>query len=167
MTHYSPTMAALLFNLVTLICSLFSMAVRADSSSGCIGGCGQDLILYMTVQSQGILTLSFDPSQSMEKCIRILATNTDAGYLPGWITQYKDHFYSVSRTEYPTASSVDGGVFAFFAFDKRGNHHSKLDLLNSVSSGGQGGVYVDVSRDGRTVSVANMFVSLDSLGGNR
>jgi 6-phosphogluconolactonase (cycloisomerase 2 family) len=115
------------------------------------------------VQSQGILTLAFNPSQPVDESIRILATNTDVGYLPGWITQYEDNFYSVSRTEYPTPSSVDGGVFAFHV--KEGNdRHSQLDHLNSISSGGQGAVYVDVSRDGRTISVANMFVILESDG---
>lgn len=149
-------MAALLFNLITLICSFCSVVVRAASSHECIGGCSQDLILYMTVQSRGILTLSFDPSKSVDDSIRILSTNTDAGYLPGWITQYKDNLYTVSRTQYPTLSSVDGGVFAFHRAEDDG--HSNLERLNSVSSGGQGGVYVDVSRDGRTISVANMFV---------
>lgn len=151
-------MAALLLHLLGLVCmSLLPMAAGAESRDECIGGCGQDLILYMTVQSRGILTLSFNPSQSADDSIRILATNTDAGYTPGWITQYKESFYSVSRTEYPTPSSIDGGVFAFHKRDGN-DRHSNLDLLNSVSSGGQGAVYVDVSRDGRTISIANMFV---------
>lgn len=150
-------MAARLFNFVALVCfSSCSVAVRAASSPACIGDCGQGLILYMTVQSRGILTLSFNPSKSVDESIRILSTNTDAGYLPGWITQYKDDFYTVSRTEYSTPSSIDGGVFAFHRTEDDGQ--SNLERLNSVSSGGQGGVYVDVSRDGRTISVANMFV---------
>jgi 6-phosphogluconolactonase (cycloisomerase 2 family) len=153
-------MAALLFHLVGLVyISLFSLAAGAAYRDECIGGCGEDLFLYMTVQSQGVLTLSFNPSQSVDDSIRILATNTDAGYSPGWITQYKENFYSVSRTQYPTLSSIDGGVFAFHK--REGNaRHSNLDLLNSVSSGGRGAVHVDVSRDGRTISIANMFVIL-------
>ncbi|KAF7180789.1 hypothetical protein CNMCM7691_010080 [Aspergillus felis] len=156
-------MAALLFRLVGLVyISLFSLAAGAACRDECIGGCGEDLILYMTVQSQGVLTLSFNPSQSVDDSIRILATNTDAGYSPGWITQYKENFYSVSRTQYPTLSSVDGGVFAFHK--REGNaRHSNLDLLNSVSSGGRGAVYVDVSRDGRTISIANIDGSTVSI----
>lgn len=151
-------MAALLFRFVGLVfISLFSVTAGAAYRDECSGDCSQDLTLYMTVQSQGILTLSFNPSHSVDDSIRLLATNTDSGYSPGWITQYKDNFYSVSRTQYPTSSSVDGGVFAFRK-GERIDHHSNLDILNSVSSGGRGAVYVDVSRDGRTISVANMFV---------
>lgn len=153
-------MVALFSYLLSLVCiSLCSVTDRETSTDACIGDCGQDLTLYMTAQSRGILTLAFNPSQPVDDSIRILATNTDAGYLPGWITQYKDNFYSVSRTEYPTPGSIDGGVFAFSI--KEGNYrHSNLVPLNSVSTGGQGGVYADVSRDGQTISVANMFVIL-------
>jgi 6-phosphogluconolactonase (cycloisomerase 2 family) len=107
----------------------------------------------MALQSKGILTLSFDPSRPVTDSIQILETNTNAGFMPGWITQYHEHFYSVSRTEFPTPNSVLGGVFAF---QKSGD--TNLTLLNYVDSGGQGAVYTDVSRDGRTISVANMSV---------
>jgi 6-phosphogluconolactonase len=82
--------------------------------------------------------------------------------MPGWLTTRNDKIYSVSRTGYPTHSSVDCGVFAF---QKRhaqegqrvtAESNYSLGLLNNTSTGDKGGVACDVSRDGRTIGVASM-----------
>ncbi|KAK9327564.1 Lactonase, 7-bladed beta-propeller-domain-containing protein [Lipomyces starkeyi] len=65
-------------------------------------------ILYVALQSRGILTLSFDPSKSVQTSLEILDTNTDAGFMPGWLKDGGDRIYSVSRTHFPTNASVSG-----------------------------------------------------------
>lgn len=151
-------MTSLLFRLICLIWASLCLAEFNSSAqqqhSRDPFSC--DVVLYMALQSTGIVTLSFDPSRPVADSIQIVETNTHAGFMPGWITQYGNDFYSVSRTEFPTSNSVHGGVFAF----RRSGPGigANLTLLNSVDSGGQGAVYTDVSRDGRIISVANMSV---------
>ncbi|ODQ70634.1 hypothetical protein LIPSTDRAFT_5409 [Lipomyces starkeyi NRRL Y-11557] len=65
-------------------------------------------ILYVALQSRGILTLSFDPSKSVQTSLEILDTNTDAGFTPGWLKDGGDRIYSVSRTHFPMNASVSG-----------------------------------------------------------
>lgn len=119
-------------------------------------------ILYAALQSTGILTITFDPFKPAATSLQIIDVNVDGGVMPGWLTSHNDKIYSVSRTDYPSNSSAEGGVFGF---QKRysqegqraaaGNNYS-LALLNNASTGGEGGVACDVSRDGRTIGVANM-----------
>jgi hypothetical protein len=94
--------------------------------------------------------------------LQIIDVNTDGGVMPGWLTTHNDKIYSVSRTDYPANSSVNGGVFAFqkhYAQEGQraaaGSNYS-LGLLSSADTGGKGGVACDVSRDGRTIGVASM-----------
>ena|SRR5271155_430249 len=114
--------------------------------------------LYVALQSQGILTISFDPSKDPSSSLEILSVNTNTGFMPGWLTAHDDKVYSVSRTYFPNNNSIDGGVFSFQELQKP-TSSGILDTLapiNSVSSGGLGGVACDVSRDGKTIGVANM-----------
>lgn len=116
-------------------------------------------ILYAAVQSLGILTLHFDPTKNASSSITILDTNTHAGFEPGWLCLRGDKLYSISREEFSSINDTSGGLFSFSIRSK--SSHTKpteyrLDLLSSVSSNGRGGVFVDVSRDGRTLSAANM-----------
>ena len=120
------------------------------------------LVLYAAVQSKGVLTLSFDPSKPLINSLSIVDTNTNAGFMPGWLTAHNDKIYSVSRTRFPNASAADGGVFAFQKYPALEGHQAapgddySLSLLSNTSSGGLGGVFCDVSRDGQTLSVADM-----------
>lgn len=107
-------------------------------------------VLYVALQNRGILTLEFNPSESISTSIRILDT-TQAGYHPQWLRLNGDKLYSVSRTEFPEANDTSGGLFSF---DR--SEGGALNLLNNVTSGGLGGVYCDISRDGRTLTAANM-----------
>ncbi|KAK9384498.1 Lactonase, 7-bladed beta-propeller-domain-containing protein [Lipomyces mesembrius] len=65
-------------------------------------------ILYVALQSRGILTLTFDPSKSVQTSLEILDTNTDAGFMPGWLTDGGDKIYSISRTYFPTNAFLSG-----------------------------------------------------------
>ncbi|KAK9311381.1 putative isomerase YbhE [Lipomyces starkeyi] len=125
-------------------------------------------ILYVALQSRGILTLSFDPSKSIQTSLEILDISTDAGFMPGWLKDGGDRIYSISRTHFPTNASVSGGVFSFQKHRaKFGQEESPgaygLELLSNVTSGGLGAVYCDLSRDGHTVSVANIDGSTVSV----
>ena len=119
-------------------------------------------ILYVALQSTGILTVAFDPSRPVQQSLSILDTNTEAGYQPGWLSAHKDKIYSVSRSKYPDNSSVDGGVFAFQKHVAGGWHRQtdrgdySLQQFSNMSSGGTAAVYCDVSPDGQTMAVANM-----------
>ena len=142
-------MTSLSFRLIYIICVSLCFAGLNSAHEAS----SRDLVLYMALQSKGILTLSFNASKPVADSIQILETDTQAGFMPGWITQYHEDFYSVSRTKFPAPDSVQGEVFAF-----RKSGRTNLNLLNSLGSGGDGAVYVDVSTDGRTISVANMSV---------
>ncbi|KAK9238772.1 putative isomerase YbhE [Lipomyces kononenkoae] len=125
-------------------------------------------ILYVALQSRGILTLSFDPSKSVQASLEILATNTDAGFMPGWLTLWEDKLFSISRTHFPTNASASGGAFSFQKYRSQRREEGSapswsLELLSNITSGGLGGVYCDVSRDGRTLSVANIDGSTVSV----
>ncbi|KAK9350099.1 putative isomerase YbhE [Lipomyces doorenjongii] len=125
-------------------------------------------ILYVALQSRGILTLSFDPSKSAQTSLEILDTNTDAGFMPGWLMDGGDKIYSISRTHFPTNASASGGVFSFQKHRAQYGEGGlpgvyRLELLSNVTSGGLGAVYCDVSRDGRTVGVANIDGSTVSV----
>jgi hypothetical protein len=69
------------------------------------------LILYVAVQSQGILTMAFDPSKPASESLSVLATNTDGGFQPGWLTSRGDKLISISRNA--TAGVQSRGHFLF------------------------------------------------------
>ncbi|EWG55257.1 hypothetical protein FVEG_17483 [Fusarium verticillioides 7600] len=114
-------------------------------------------ILRVAHQERGILTLSFDPSKSRNRSIRLVGT-TEAGYQPGWLHSRGEYLYSVSRTHFPDNSSTSGGIYAF-----RKLHYGGLELHDAVASHGDGGVYLDISRDGKTLSSANIDGSTVSI----
>ncbi|KAL7907546.1 Lactonase, 7-bladed beta-propeller domain-containing protein [Trichoderma velutinum] len=109
-------------------------------------------MLRIAHQERGILTFSFDHSKSSNTSLELLST-AQAGVRPGWLHWHDSLLYSVSRTDYPNNSSSSGGVFSF---DKQVEDPGALSLVKSQSSNGLGGVFCDVARDGRTLSVANI-----------
>ena len=54
-------------------------------------------ILYLALQSTGILTLSFDPSQDASNSLTIIETQADAGFRPQGVTEYEGNIYTISR----------------------------------------------------------------------
>jgi len=124
--------------------SLLVVSVQAFSLSS--SSDTEPWILYVALQSKGILTVSFDPSKPSSMSLQIIDVNTDGGFMPGWLTTHNDKIYSVSRTDYPANSSMNGGVFAFqkhYAQEGQraaaGSNYS-LGLLSSADTGGKGGV---------------------------
>ncbi|KAF5027059.1 hypothetical protein F66182_828 [Fusarium sp. NRRL 66182] len=109
--------------------------------------------LRVAHQQRGILTLSFDPTKSAGNSLEVLTT-TPAGIRPGWLHSRGKHLYSVSRTFFPDNSSTSAGIFAF---EKQAG--GRLRLLDTAVSHGDGGVFVDVSPNGKTLATANMYVS--------
>ena len=107
-------------------------------------------ILRVAHQKRGILTLSFDPSASRNKSIQLLTT-TNAGYQPGWLHSRGKYLYSVSRTYFPGNYSTSGGIFIF-----KKSANGRLELFDSVPSYGNSAVYLDITPNGKTLSVANM-----------
>lgn len=107
-------------------------------------------IVRVAHQERGILTLGFNSSEPSERSIQIVDT-TQAGYQPGWLNKRGEYLYSVSRKHFPDNSSTSGGIFAF-----RKLPNGCLELSDAVASRGDGGVYLDISRDGKTLSSANM-----------
>jgi 6-phosphogluconolactonase len=121
------------------------------------------LSFYVALQSTGILEISFDPDQDVNGSLSISRYNTDAGVRPGWLTSYQDKFYSISRTDYPIEGIESGGVFAYQEPTLSAPPFTNLTLLDKTSSHGEGGVYVDVSPDGRTLAAANIDGSTVSI----
>ncbi|KAF5615422.1 hypothetical protein F52700_13392 [Fusarium sp. NRRL 52700] len=117
----------------------------------------QKHILRVAHQERGLLTLSFDASEPRNRSIQLVGT-TKAGYQPGWLHSRGQYLYSVSRTHFPNNSSTSGGIFAF-----RKLPNGRLKLHDTVASYGDGGVYLDVSKDGRTLSSANIDGSTVSI----
>ncbi|KAM0244650.1 hypothetical protein ACHAQJ_010735 [Trichoderma viride] len=116
-------------------------------------------MLRIAHQERGILTFSFDPSKSSSRSLELLST-AQAGIRPGWLHSRDNLVYSVSRTNYPNNSSSSGGVFSF---DKHVEDPAALSLVTSQPSNGLGGVFCDITRDGRTLSVANIDGSSVSI----
>jgi hypothetical protein len=108
--------------------------------------------LYVAHQTQGLMTLHFDPSKPSSESLQISNSST-AGFQQGWICGRGDNLYSVSRTHYPTNDSTLGRLFHF----KRGAS-GLLSAIGDTCSHGNGGVYCDIHKDGRILSVANMQV---------
>ncbi|CCT69442.1 uncharacterized protein FFUJ_05329 [Fusarium fujikuroi IMI 58289] len=114
-------------------------------------------ILRVANQERGILTLGFNPSEPSNRSIQLVGT-TEAGYQPGWLYTRGEYLYSVSRTHFPDNSSTSGGIFAFKKLP-----NGFLELSDAVASRGDGGVYLDISRDGKTLSSANIDGSTVSV----
>ncbi|KIN00634.1 hypothetical protein OIDMADRAFT_29721 [Oidiodendron maius Zn] len=118
------------------------------------------LILFSTVQDQGILTLLFDPSKPASQSLEIIRTDNAAGSNPQWVTQYGTNVYSVSRQDFSVAYPNDGGIFAFARDWEWPWGSSSLKQLDAIESGGNGGVFCDFdkpSSDGSTVSIHPRF----------
>ncbi|KAF5636251.1 uncharacterized protein FTJAE_6148 [Fusarium tjaetaba] len=133
---------------LTLLIMLLAYAACAKS---------QVHTLRVAHQERGILTLSFDPTEPRNRSIQLVGT-TQAGYQPGWLHNRGEYLYSVSRTHFPDNSSTSGGIYAF-----RKLPNGFLELRDAVASHGDGGVYLDISRDGRTLSTANIDGSTVSI----
>ncbi|CAJ2512103.1 Uu.00g077280.m01.CDS01 [Anthostomella pinea] len=126
------------------------------------------LTLYVAHQKRGILTYAFNASKTASESLTILGT-TDAGHKPGWLHACGDRLYAVSRDQFLDETDVSGGLFAFSkaagssGSGSNNGSGSPWDLISSDSSGGQGGVYCDISRDGRTLAAANIDGSTVSV----
>jgi 6-phosphogluconolactonase len=125
--------------------ALFASATPLPRSS--------QLGFYVALQSSGILEIDFDPSKPANNSLSISKYNTNAGYQVNWITGYRDRIYSISRSHYPNASIPTAGVFAFE--QPNAGSAMNLTLLNSRTTYGNFGVYLDVSPDGRTLAAAS------------
>ena len=125
------------------------------------------LRLYVALQSIGILEISFDPSQAADQSLKIEGVNTNAGFMPGWLSVYGNRLYSISRMGYPDSKSDSGGVFGFRAKSTASNGPgaltSGLTALNNSSSNGKGGVHCEVSPDGKLLAAANITASTVSI----
>jgi 6-phosphogluconolactonase len=108
---------------------------------------------YVALQSTGILEIDFDPSKPANESLSIAKYNTNAGYQVNWITAYEDRIYSISRSHYPNDSAPIAGVFAFEQPKKASA--TNLTLLNSRTTYGNFGVYLDISPGGKTLAAAS------------
>ncbi|KAF5232114.1 hypothetical protein FANTH_13110 [Fusarium anthophilum] len=135
-------------SLIIIIVMLLTYGVWAKS---------QIHILRVAHQERGILTLAFNPSEPTNRSIQLVGT-TQAGYQPGWLHSRGEYLYSISRTHFPDNSSKSGGIHAF-----RKLPNGYLELHDAVASHGDGGVYLDISRDGKTLSSANIDGSTVSI----
>lgn len=107
-----------------------------------------------------ILTLSFDPTKSTSESLQIIRS-VQSGFQPGWITAHGSLVCSVSRTKFTGEDDPSGGIFTFrrqssCSRDGKQSRITRLKPLSSTSSMGKGAVSCDISRDGRTLSSANM-----------
>jgi len=134
----------------------------------------QSRILYIALQSTGILELSFDPNEDdAHNSLTVKSTCAQAGEMPGWLASHRDSdmIYSVSRLHYPDEDTESGGLFAFrrqaaSSSTTEGEILSSgrgLISVNAQSSTGKGGVHIDVSPDGRLLAAANISGSTVTL----
>lgn len=107
--------------------------------------------LLVAHQTDGLITVKFDPSESILNSLRV-SHSTRAGFQPGWICNRDEFVYAVSRTQYQHNDSESGGVFSF----KESRQNGDLRPLGDVSSNGKGGVYCDISKDGKMLAATNM-----------
>lgn len=128
--------------------------------------CGP-LGLYVALQSTGILELSFNPGKPADQSLTIDGVNTDAGFMPGWLSLYGDHVYSISRMGYPDTKAGSGGLFGFRVKSTTRSAPSDLKStllsLDTTSSNGKGGVHCEVSPDGKILAAANITASTVSI----
>ncbi|KAF5530641.1 hypothetical protein FMEXI_13416 [Fusarium mexicanum] len=137
-----------MFSLTVIIIMLLTYGALAKS---------QIHILRVAHQERGLLTLAFNPSEPRNRSIQLVGT-TRAGYQPGWLHSTGEYLYSISRTHFPNNSSMSGGIYAF-----RKLPNGCLEIYDAVASHGDGGVYLDISRDGKTLSSANIDGSTVSI----
>ncbi|OAP57384.1 hypothetical protein AYL99_08122 [Fonsecaea erecta] len=125
----------------------------------------RSLGFYIALQSTGILEIAFDPGKSANESLSIVAVNTDAGFMPGWLTGFGDKIYSISRTGYLNGEDSSGGVFAFRREPLSTSPPSGagLVLFDQTSSNGKGGVHCEVSPDGKILAAANITASTVSI----
>ncbi|KIX08893.1 uncharacterized protein Z518_03550 [Rhinocladiella mackenziei CBS 650.93] len=120
---------------------------------------------HIALQSIGIVEISFDPGKSVNESLSVVAINTNAGLMPGWLTSFGDKIYSISRTSYPDIASKSGGVFAFQKAPVAASAKSEtgLALFDQASSNGKGGVHCQVSPDGKILVATNITASTLSI----
>lgn len=97
----------------------------------------------------------------MNESLSVVATNTDAGFMPGWVTSSGDNLYSISRTSAPGSASDSGGVFAFRKSPVASGKGPVL--FDQASSNGKGGVHCEVSPNGKILAAANITASTISI----
>ena len=121
--------------------------------------------LFVALQSTGVVELSFDPRKPAHDSLSVVAVNTDAGFMPGWLTPYGDKIYCVSRTSPPGSESMSGRVSAFqhAPAAASGKSGTGLALFDQASSNGEGGVHCKVSPDGKILAAVNITASTLSI----
>ncbi|KAI1871623.1 hypothetical protein JX265_005609 [Neoarthrinium moseri] len=107
--------------------------------------------LYVAHQNRSVLTIHFDPTKAPEESLEIVQA-VHAGFQPGWLCTHDSNLYAVSRSKYPDSTSPSGGIFAFAHTQSSG-----LVGIGDTTSDGEGGVFCDISKDGRVLSVANIL----------
>jgi 6-phosphogluconolactonase len=102
--------------------------------------------------SKGIYSARFDTTTGRLGALAVAAELQN----PSWVTVSADRrfLYAVSEVGVPDAGGVPSGMVAAYAIAGSG----ALTELNRVSSGGADPCHLAVSRDGRTVAVANYTV---------
>ncbi|KAK4934340.1 hypothetical protein LTR10_024364 [Elasticomyces elasticus] len=120
---------------------------------------------YVALQSTGIVEIDFDPEKGINESLAIVAINTNAGFMPGWLIAFGDTIYSISRTSPFGSDSDSGEVFAFRRTHLPKSNCNKigLDRIAKASSNGKGGVHCDVSPDGKILAAANITDSTLSI----
>lgn len=111
------------------------------------------LSFYVAPQSTGIVEVSFNPTRDGNDSLSITSYTTNAGHRHGWPESYGNFIYSISRTQFPDEDSESAGIFVFSQDRTSSNNLTRLD---SETSNGEGGVYCDVSPDGRILVCANI-----------
>lgn len=120
---------------------------------------GSPLGLYVALQSTGLVEISFDPGKTVQDSMSVVSVNTDAGYMPNWVTSHGDKVYSISRSNYAGSKSSSGGVHAF----QQGQGGTGLKSIGQASSNGKGGCHLEVSPDGKALAAANITGSTISI----
>lgn len=142
-------------------CVVLARQINIRSDAGDSSNQGP-LVMYVADQERGILSVEFDSSKPVQSSLSILATNTDGGTQPGWLTSHDNKIYSVSRTQFPTVNSTSGDVYSFqphngeSKFGAKDSRDFGLTPLSNMSSEGKGSVACAVSKDGHTIAVANI-----------
>lgn len=104
---------------------------------------------YTGPNSKGIYAYRFKPATGALTSLGLIQEAVN----PTWLGQHPNHRFLYSVNEHPTKTEPGNSITAYARDLKTG----KLNLLNTVSSTGEGPAHLDIDKTGKIVAVANFI----------
>lgn len=129
-----------------------SPAMTAQAQPAAHAAAGSYLVYIATYtgpNSKGIYAYRFKPATGELTSLGLIQEAVN----PTWLSEHPNHRFLYSVNEHPTKTEPGDSITAYERDLKTG----KLNLLNTVSSTGEGPAHLDIDKTGKILAVANFI----------